>query len=93
MDIGGSQGGGTNIVGFVEVAMEAVVIEGYIYVDDVAVLEGPLVGDAVTDDFVDGGTNGFGEVDVVEGRGVRLHTFCSVGVEGYGRGGGAYVSF
>ena len=34
--------------------MDAVVVEGYVEVDDVAVDEGSLVGDAVADDLVDG---------------------------------------
>ena len=45
--------------------MEAVVVEGYVDVEDVAVLQGSVVGDAVADDFVDGGADGFGEEVVV----------------------------
>ena len=45
--------------------MEAVVVEGDVEVDDVAFEEEALVGDAVADYFVDGGADGFGEVDVV----------------------------
>ena len=53
------------VVCFVEVAVEAVVVEGDIEVDDVAFEEDALVGDAVTDYFIDGGADGFGEIDVV----------------------------
>lgn len=54
-----------DVVGFVEVAVEAGVVEGDVEVDDVAFEEETLVGDAVADYFVDGGADGFGEVDVV----------------------------
>lgn len=56
---------GADVVGFVEVAVVATVVEGYVDVDDVAVFEGALVGDAVTDDFVDGGADRFRKVNVV----------------------------
>jgi hypothetical protein len=46
--------------------MEAAVVEGDVDVEDVAVLEGALVGDAVADDFVDGCADRFGEVAVVQ---------------------------
>ena len=59
------EGFGAYIVGFVEVAVEAAVIEGYVEVDDVAVLQDALVRDAVADGFVDGDGDGFGEVNVV----------------------------
>ena len=58
-------GEGADVVGFVEVAVEAGVVEGDVEVDDVAFEEETLVGDAVADYFVDGGADGFGEVDVV----------------------------
>jgi hypothetical protein len=45
--------GAADVVGFVEVAVEAAVVEGHVDVEDVAILEGALVGDAVADDFVD----------------------------------------
>jgi hypothetical protein len=50
----GVLGGAADVVGFVQVAVEAAVVEGYVDVEDVAVLQGALVGDAVADDFVDG---------------------------------------
>ena len=64
---GGGVGAGkmSDVVCFVEVAVEAVVVEGDVEVDDVAFEEEALVGDAVADYFVDGGADGFGEVDVV----------------------------
>ena len=69
-----------HIVCFVEVAVEAVVVEGDVEVDDVAFEEDALVGDAVADYFVDGGADGFGEVDVVEGGGVCLCINCETGI-------------
>jgi hypothetical protein len=64
--------GFADVVGFVQIAVEAAVVEGDVDVEDVAVLEGALVGDAVADDFVGGGADGFGEVAVVEWRRVGL---------------------
>lgn len=60
------------VVGLVYVAVEAAVVQGYVDVYDVAVLEDALVGDAVADAFVYRGADGFGEVAVVEGGGVGL---------------------
>lgn len=59
-----------DIVGLVEIAVVAVVVEGDINVEDIAVNEGSLVGDAVADNFVDRGTYGFREVTVVQWGGV-----------------------
>ncbi len=42
-----------DVVGLVEVAVEAAVVEAYVEVDDVAVAEGPGVRDTVADYFVD----------------------------------------
>lgn len=79
---GGRVGAGlfAYVVCFVEVAVEAVVVEGDVEVDDVAFEEDALVGDAVADNFVDGGADGFGEVDVVEGGGVGLCINCETGI-------------
>ena len=51
-------------------------INGDVEIDDVAVDERPGIGDAVTDDFVDGSATGLRESVVVKGRGVAvsLHT-------------------
>jgi hypothetical protein len=46
--------GFADVVGLVQVAVEAAVVEGDVDVEDVAVLEGALVGDAVADYFVGG---------------------------------------
>lgn len=62
----------TDIVGLVDVSVETVVVQRDINVDNVAVLEGSLVGDTVADNLVDGRADRLGEVVVVEGRGVRL---------------------
>ena len=47
-------------------------VEADVDVEDVAVLKGSVVRDAVADDFVDRGADGFGEVAVVEGGWVGL---------------------
>ena len=52
--------------------MIAIVVDAYVDVDDVPVLKGPLVRDAVADCFVDRGADGFGEVAVVKRRWVGL---------------------
>jgi len=54
-----------DVVGFVEVAVETAVAEGDVEVEDVAVEEDALVGDAVTYYFVGGCADGFGKVDIV----------------------------
>lgn len=59
-----------DVVCLVEVAVVAVVVEGDIDVQDVAVDEDALVGDAVADDFVDGSAYRFREVAVVQRRGI-----------------------
>lgn len=56
--------------------MVAVVVEGDVEVKDVAVKEDAGVGDAVTDDFVSGGADGFGEVHVIERGGIGLVMEC-----------------
>lgn len=61
-----------NVVGLVEIGVVALVVEGHVNVEDVAVEEDALVGNAVADDFVDRRTAGLGEVVVVEGRRIRL---------------------
>jgi hypothetical protein len=83
-DVGGVGAGFVaDVVGFVEVAVVAFVEEGNVEVEDVAVLEDAGVGDAVADDFVDGGAEGFGKVVVIEGGWVGLEGARSeyVGVE------------
>lgn len=66
VDVGGVEGGGADVVGFVEVTVVTAVIEGDVKVDDVAVEEDAGVGDAVADDFVGRGADGLGEVHVVQ---------------------------
>lgn len=58
--------------------MEAAVVDADVDVDDVAVFELTLIGDAVADYFVDGGADGFGEVAVIEWRGVCLWTRLAI---------------
>jgi hypothetical protein len=62
-----------NVVGLVQIAVESTVVERYVDVENVTVLEYSLIGDAVADDFVYRGTYRLGEVAVVEGGRVRLH--------------------
>ena len=44
-----------NVVRLVEIAVEATVVERHVNVEDVAILEHSLVGNAVANDFVDRG--------------------------------------
>jgi hypothetical protein len=53
--------------------MEAFMIQSYVKVDDVTLLKDALVGDSMANDFVDRGAEGFGEMDVVKWRRVRLN--------------------
>jgi len=49
------------------------VVKGYVDVENVAVFQDPLIGNAVANNLVDGRTYGFGEMAVVEGRWVGLN--------------------
>jgi hypothetical protein len=53
--------------------VEAVVIEGDVDVEDVAILEDSLVRNTVADDLIDRCTYGLGEVAVIERRGIGLN--------------------
>lgn len=64
------QGFVADVVGLVDVAVEAVVVEGHVDVDNVAVDKGTLIGDTVADGLVDASADGLGEVVVVEWGGV-----------------------
>lgn len=66
------QGLVANVVCLVEVAVEAAVVQGDVDVEDVAVLEDALIGNAVADDLVRRGADRLGEFAVVEGRRVCL---------------------
>lgn len=59
-----------DIIGLINIAMKAFVIERYINVDDVAVFQNVLIWNTVTDDLVDRCANRFGEIAVVEWRGI-----------------------
>ena len=52
--------------------MVALVIYRDIQIDDIAIQKYPLVGYAMTHNFVRRSTQGLGEAIVVEGRGIRL---------------------
>lgn len=46
----------TNVVCLIQVAVKTVMEQGYVDVEDVAILENPLIRDTVTDDFINGCT-------------------------------------
>ena len=56
---------GSYVIRLVQVAVEALVIEGHIEVENIAVNEYTLIRNTVTDYFVRGGADRFGEMDVV----------------------------
>lgn len=68
----GGGGGRTDVVSFVEIAVEAAVVDGDVNVDNVAILEGSAVRDSVANDFVHACADGFRKVVVVERGGVGL---------------------
>lgn len=65
------------IVCLVQIAVVALVVERYVQVDNVAIQQDTLVGNTVADDLVDRGTDGLGEVVVVERRRVGLATMSA----------------
>lgn len=56
----------TNVECFIEIGMVSFEPETHVQVNNVAIFERSLIGDAVADDFVDGGAMRFGEVVVIE---------------------------
>lgn len=66
--VGVGLGSVTNVVRLVQVGVVALVVERDINVEDIAVEQDALIGDAVADDFVDRGATRLGEVVIVEGR-------------------------
>jgi hypothetical protein len=60
----------------VEVPMPAVEVHRDVHVDDVPVLQGPSIRDAVADDLVHAGAHGAREGVVVEGGGVGTVLYC-----------------
>ena len=68
----GSVGCTANVICLVEVAVKAAMIESHVKVEDVTGLEKSLIRNTVADNFVDGCAEGFGKVDVIEGRGIGL---------------------
>jgi hypothetical protein len=61
-----------DVVRLVQIAMESTVVKCDVDVDNVAILKRSVVRNSVADDFIDRGADGFGEVAVIEGRGVGL---------------------
>lgn len=60
----------------VEVTMVAAMIDGHIYVTNIAILQWPLVGYAVADDLVDTGAARLGEVVIVQWGWVAVAFDC-----------------
>lgn len=58
--------------GLVEISVVAPHVHGHVDVDDVTLLQGPVVRHAVAYDLIDGGAHTLGEVVVVERRGVGI---------------------
>lgn len=56
----------THIVRFIQIAVEASVVECDVKVEDVAIKKNSLIGYTVADDFVGRCANRFGEVDVIQ---------------------------
>lgn len=54
-----------DVVCFVQIAVKAVVVQGDIDVQNVAVFQGSMIGNAMANDFVDACADGFGEMAVV----------------------------
>lgn len=61
-----------NVVRLIEIAVVALVVQRNVNVQDIAVEQNALVGNAVADDLVERGAYRLGEVVVVQGRGVGL---------------------
>ena len=61
-----SNGLGSNIVGLVQVAMKATMVEGHVEVENVTIHEYTLVRDAVADDLVKRSADRLGEAIVVQ---------------------------
>ena len=65
--------------GFVQVAVVATgVVDGNVQIDDIPVLNLPIVGNAVADHFVHGRADGFGKVVVIQRR--RVHVALQTGL-------------
>jgi hypothetical protein len=62
----------TNVKRLVEIGVEAVMVDRYVDVEDIAVFEYALVWNAVADDLVERCAYGLGEVTIVERRRVGL---------------------
>lgn len=52
--------------------MKPILEHSHIYIDDIAVFERPVVRNAVANDLVDWSAQWFGELIVIEGRGVAI---------------------
>ena len=65
--IGVGLGPVADVVRLIEIAVVALVVQGHVEVEDIAVEEDPLVGYPVADDLVDRGADRLGEVAVVQG--------------------------
>jgi hypothetical protein len=61
---------------FTAVSVKAIEVYGNVQIDNVSFLQGSIVGNAVTNHFVDGGAAGFGKAVVIQGRRVRSSLLC-----------------
>lgn len=52
--------------------MHSILEDTDVYIDYVSILDGPVVRDAVTDDFIDTGADGLGELVIVEWTGISI---------------------
>jgi hypothetical protein len=60
---------------FTTVSVKAVQVYGNVQIDNVSFLQGSIVGNAVTNHFVDGCAAGFGKAVIIQGRRIRSSLF------------------
>lgn len=65
-----------NVVCLVQVTVEAAMVQCHVDVENIAIFEHSLVRNAVADYFIRRSANRFGEVAVIQRRGIRLPTLA-----------------
>ena len=60
----------SNEVGLIQIAVEAIIVGSHVKIDYVSILEGPLIGNTMANDLIDGSTATAWEVVVIPGGGV-----------------------
>lgn len=68
-----------DIVRLVDISVEPFMVQRNVDVNDIAILQWPLIGDTVADGFVDRGTDRLGEVHVIQRGRIRLRSSVSTG--------------